>query len=317
MFEKRSDLNKLLVVAETGQILSAADKLAITQPALSRIVSKLEEQFRGRLFERIPTGVRLTELGSIVTELARGLLREIEDAEDIVFSMVSGRSGTYRVTAGPVWMQAILPSAVARFHETFPSVELKLQTTAYKEGIWLLTNGKTDMHCGGLDTNEPLPPYLAREHVLDTTLGIVAHRDHPLHARRPTYSDLADYPWIDFDAVLQGEGPVARSLLADLLKRLHRRTGRHVRTIIRTNSVGLFLMATGPYLSYLSSTLIENIPEFQLKPLPLKLGTHRYRAGIVSRRSTESLEPFRYLKQMIREVAQGRRFGPPGLAAGT
>ncbi|MCY3596678.1 MAG: LysR family transcriptional regulator, partial [Rhodospirillales bacterium] len=67
MFEKRSDLNKLLVVAETGQILSAADKLAITQPALSRIVSKLEEQFRGRLFERIPTGVRLTELGSIVT----------------------------------------------------------------------------------------------------------------------------------------------------------------------------------------------------------------------------------------------------------
>ena len=57
MFVKRKDLLKFLVVAETGTILTAADKLSMTQPALSRTISKLEEQFQGQLFERVPTGV--------------------------------------------------------------------------------------------------------------------------------------------------------------------------------------------------------------------------------------------------------------------
>lgn len=75
MFEKRKDLLKFLVVAETGTILTAADKLSMTQPALSRTITRLEEQFKGQLFERIPTGVRLTEFGSQVAEQSRRILR--------------------------------------------------------------------------------------------------------------------------------------------------------------------------------------------------------------------------------------------------
>ena len=71
MFEKRSDLIKFLTVVEAGKILAAADRLAITQPALSRVIAKLEDRFGGRLFERIPTGVRLTVLGTMVAGFAR------------------------------------------------------------------------------------------------------------------------------------------------------------------------------------------------------------------------------------------------------
>ncbi len=73
MFEKRNDLIKFLAVAETGAILSAADKLGITQPALSRVVARLERQFGGRLFDRMSTGVRLTPLGRVPTRGAGAL----------------------------------------------------------------------------------------------------------------------------------------------------------------------------------------------------------------------------------------------------
>ena len=80
MFDRRADLIKFLTVAETGKILVAADKLAITQPALSRVIARLEEELDGPLFERIPSGVRLTSLGVVAADLARHILREMEAA---------------------------------------------------------------------------------------------------------------------------------------------------------------------------------------------------------------------------------------------
>ena len=53
MFDRRSDLVKLIAVADAGGILAAAERLAITQPALGRVIARLELRFGGRLFERL------------------------------------------------------------------------------------------------------------------------------------------------------------------------------------------------------------------------------------------------------------------------
>ena len=68
MFETRSELQQLLAVAEEGRIVAAAERLAMTQPALTRTVAKLEHRAGGALFERLPSGVRLTALGTIALE---------------------------------------------------------------------------------------------------------------------------------------------------------------------------------------------------------------------------------------------------------
>ena len=103
MFERRSDLVKFLTVVEAERIVTAADRLAMTQPALTRVVARLEKEYDGRLFERIPTGVRLTRLGAVVAERARRILREIEDSEETVVAALAGRTGSFRITAVPVW----------------------------------------------------------------------------------------------------------------------------------------------------------------------------------------------------------------------
>ena len=306
MFEKRNDLIKFLAVAETGAILSAADKLGITQPALSRVVARLERQFGGRLFDRMSTGVRLTPLGAVVADLARHILYEIEAAEEKITATLAGRTGSLRVTAGPMWMRAVLPDAIAKFHETCPGVELKLKTLPMTEGVRLLANGDSDIHCGGINSNEPLPQFLKSERFIDMTWGIVAHKDHPLHSGTVSDDALVQYPWIDFDAPMRADAANGRPSLAGVLDQLYERTGQRVKTVTRAGSAGLFLMAAGPYLSWLSLTFLERLPGHPLKPLPVTFGTYRHRTGMVSRRSSDDMSPFGRFRGIVRETASSR-----------
>ena len=88
--------------------------------------------------------------------------------------------GIFRVTASLVWSEAVLAQAIVRFHNAFPAIELRLETTTRVEGLRRLEHGESDLHCGGIDEDEPLPDFLRRERFLDVTAGIVASRDDPL-----------------------------------------------------------------------------------------------------------------------------------------
>ncbi|MDE0406973.1 MAG: LysR family transcriptional regulator [Alphaproteobacteria bacterium] len=307
MFEKRSDLRKFLAVAETGTVLGAADRIAMTQPALSRAIARLENSFGGKLFERLPTGVRLTEFGATVAEQARHILGEMETAEGTIKSALTGHANGLRITAGPTWMQAVLPEAVARFHDAFPDVELKLHAMTFLEGIRLLVNGESDLHCGRIDVERQLPAILRRESFLDMTSRIVACSDHPLHAGEVTCSDLTEWPWIDCEASARTRDDEDRSPLAELLDEISARTGKHVRTVVRAGPAGLALMGTGPYLSRLPVTFLDRLPGLRLKPLPLEFGMARFRAGLVSRISAWDFAAFRYFAETVRDLARRQR----------
>ena len=305
MFERRSELQKLVAVAEAGKIVAAAHRLAMTQPALTRAIAALETRFGAPLFERLPTGVRPTALGATVIEQARRLLRAFEDTEDRIGGALAGRSGCIRATADALWMQAVLPQAVGRFREAFPGMELRLRSAGRAEGLGLLDAGDSDLHCGGIDAGERLPDHLRREELPALTMGVVAHRNHPLQAGGATAAALADWPWIDCIADL-GPEPESPSLNA-LLDRLHAHTGRRVASVVRAGMAGLALMASGPYLAWLPLELLARLPGRPLSPLPVEFGRRRCPTGLVLRRSSESLAPMRGLRDLIRETAHRGR----------
>lgn len=306
MFEKRSDLMKFLAVVETGKIQAAAAKTNTTQPALSRIVTKLETQFGGQLFERIPTGVRLTPFGAKIAEQARHIVREIEFAETEINAAASGRTGNLRITAGPMWMQAILPSTISKFHQVFPGIEVQLGTTTYREGVELLTNGQSDLHCGGFDSDQPLPQFLKRERILDMRLGVVAHENHPIFEKsKITHSDLVDYPWLGYETNSYRYSENDWPSLIRVLDELFERTGRRVKTIVRCDAAGLFLMSTGSYLTYLSLNFAEVLPNLPLRVVPLDFENRSFRAGIVARRSIEGTSAFQHFNALLRKEVVG------------
>ena len=306
MFEKRNEILRFLAVADAGGICVAADRLSMTQPALTRVIARLEERVGARLFERTPTGVRLTPLGDMLVPPARRVLHDLEITDATVDAARSGRTGRFRVTADPVWAQAVLTQALARFHNGYPEIEVEIEVATRAEGLRRLASGESDMHCGGPDSSRRLPPNLRREPFLDVTVGIVARHDHPLLARDITGDDLVRWPWIDFDGpdTPVGDGDMS---LAALFDHLYETTRSRVRTVVRTGTAGLFLMAGGPYLARLSLTFLERLPGAFLRPLPVTLGRMTYRSGFVARRSTEDIPPFRRFEAIVRDTALGRQ----------
>jgi len=304
MFDKRDDLARLIAVAEAGQIQAAADRLAMTQPGLTRTIARLEMNLGGRLFERLPTGVRPTPLGERAVALARGVLREIAAAEEKIDHALAGREGRFRITATPIWMEAIIAPAVAAFRARLSGVELALRTSPAAEGLRMLEAGESDIHCGGLREEVPLPPFLRTDRFLDMTGGIVAAEGHPMLDAAPTPPELAGAPWIDFDA---GPGAAdAPTALAVLLDRLFRETGRHTLALVRAGSAALCLLAAGPWLAWLPLGFLDRLRAPRLRALPTEYGRLRYRTGFVARRAAEDLAPFRLLEDGIRNAARGR-----------
>ena len=176
MFETRSELEQLLAVADEGRIVAAAERLSMTQPALTRAIAKLERRAGGALFERLPTGVRLTALGTVAVGRARRLARELADTDEHIGETIAGRGARLRVSAAPLWMRAVVAPAALRFQRECPGVALTLRSAAFAEGVRLLADGAGDLHWGGIDDGRALPAFLRREPMLRITAGIVAHR---------------------------------------------------------------------------------------------------------------------------------------------
>ncbi len=77
----------------------AAERCNVTQPTLTRDIARLEARLGGRLFERLPDGVRLTPLGETALGHARRILAAAGDAERAVDATRSGRSGAFRIAS--------------------------------------------------------------------------------------------------------------------------------------------------------------------------------------------------------------------------
>ena len=193
-----------------------------------------------------------------------------------------GAQRAFRVTAVPMWIDTVLPQAMARFHAERPGIRLILDTATRAEGLRRLAGGHSDLHCGGIDGGELLPASLRRERFVDMTAGIVAWHGHPLLERDASDDDLARCPWIDYDAPVTLPPDDPRPSLAALLEQLHRSTRTRVRTVVDAGSCGLLLMAGGPYLAWLLAHLhrapprgLPAAPAARVRPLPLPLGVRR------------------------------------------
>ena len=101
------------------------------------------------------------------------------------------------------------------------------------------------------------------------------------------------------------------SSLPAVLDALYAYTGKRVQTVVRADTVGLFLLAAGPWLAWLPLNFLGGLAAPKFRPLPLRFGRYRYRAGFIARRSAEDLAPFRLLEETVRDIALERRSRSP------
>ncbi len=119
-------LRTFIHVAELGSFSTAAERLHIAQPALSRQVRLLEAELKAQLLVRHGRGVRLTEAGAVFLDRAASILRQMEQMRDDVAAEASEVSGQVSIGLPPSVGFVLTGPLVEDFRQSFPKVTLRI-----------------------------------------------------------------------------------------------------------------------------------------------------------------------------------------------
>ena len=139
------DLDALGALAEMLHFGRAADRLHVSQPALSKRVRKLEDRVGGRLLVRRYRDVRLTEAGRLLAERGRLLLREAEATFALSQRAARGEAGRLRIGFGIASILGLLPDVLLRFRRAYPDVQLQLLDMSTPDQVEALAAGEIDI----------------------------------------------------------------------------------------------------------------------------------------------------------------------------
>lgn len=187
-------LHLLLTLAQTGSLRASAQALNVTQPALTKALKQLEEEFGTPLVLRSPKGVRLAPAGELLAARAATVVREIERAREEVAWHTQHAQATVTVGMSPATALMLAPRAVARFQSRWPQVRVRLVDALYPKALQQLRSGELDLALGPLPATG-LGADLNAQALIDSPEVIVARAGHPL-AKCRHLADLADARWV-------------------------------------------------------------------------------------------------------------------------
>ena len=150
-----ADLQAIATLAETLHFGRAADRLHVSQPALSKRIRRIEETVGGPLLVRRYRDVRLTEAGRLLADRGRRLLEESAAAVALSQRAVRGEAGLLRIGFGIASILGLLPSVLLRFRTAHPDVQLHLRDMSTPEQIAALGAGDIDVGFVRLPVSDP------------------------------------------------------------------------------------------------------------------------------------------------------------------
>lgn len=176
----RQHLSILREVDRLGSVTAAAERMNVTQPALSHLIRKLEERHGVKIWMKHGRSLRLTQAGEYLLALGKRMLPQLEHAERVLADYASGRRGALRVGMECHPCQKWLMRVTAPYLTAWPDVDFELRTAFPLNGINALVNYEIDL----LITPDPVKlPGLRYKPVFDYELVLAVHTDHPLAAR--------------------------------------------------------------------------------------------------------------------------------------
>jgi DNA-binding transcriptional LysR family regulator len=120
-------LNHIVALAEEGSFARAAERVHLSQPALSRSVQAIEGELGMRLFDRATRGVAVTQAGKLIIERARRVLFETGCLVRDVELLKTHEAGEVRIGLGPYPAALLLPDLLTAFAGSYPNVQMKAE----------------------------------------------------------------------------------------------------------------------------------------------------------------------------------------------
>jgi len=174
-----TNLRAFMAIAESGSFSAAAERLYLSQPAISKRIALLESELGVRLFDRIGRGVQLTESGLTLHKRARHLLQEIDDIGRDISSLTDTVSGKLVMATSHHIALHRLPVYLKKYMDSYPQVTLDLRFTDSESGCRNVENGELEFAVVTLPRHITAP--LEAIPLWEDELAIVVAPGHPLN----------------------------------------------------------------------------------------------------------------------------------------
>ena len=254
-----TNLAAFLAIIDTGSFSGAAEKLFLTQPAVSKRIAALEEQLGTSVFDRSGRQVTLNEAGKVLLPRARQMLDIVKDTRQEIINLNHDIKGPLSIATSHHIGLRRLPDILKTFTKRYPEVKLDIRFVDSEASYDMLHRGEIEL---GVITLSPVnQPNLLSEKLWHDPLVFMAANEHPLvRLKNVTAKQLSRY-----QAVLPGKNTFTYQIVQNLFDQ----ESLQLQTAMSTNYLETLRMLASIGLAWciLPLTMLED----DLKVLNVKL----------------------------------------------
>lgn len=291
-------LRHFVAVVETGNLTRAAERIAISQPALTRSIRNLEERMRVELLERNPRGVTPTGAGVQLYKHAKVVLNECQRITTEMSDYRRGTGGTVRIGIAAMFARYVIDQVALAVAESHPRLAMNIRVGLFEDLVGELEDGRLDLVFSNLPPVS-VPAGLSVEVLGYVSSAIVANSRHPLARRRSVPREaLVDARWVIIDQPHASDFLDAFFAAANLPA---------PPSVVRTTSLTLTqaLIASGQFLSVLPVHLVEaQIAAGSVARVAVENGAVERPAALIHRADVPLAGAAAHVMETVRSVAR-------------
>jgi LysR family transcriptional regulator, low CO2-responsive transcriptional regulator len=186
-------IQTFIEVARERSVSKAAERLFVTQPAVSMQIKQLEDTFGLALIEPSGRNIRLTHAGEEFLTHAIGAIGQFKDLEASMAEHVGNKKGSIDLAIVST-AKYFVPMLLVRFQKLLPDIEVKLRIDNRENILGMLSRNEVDLVMMG---RAPVTLECEATPFATNPQGFVCAPDHPLSRRkRAAFDLLKDYPFV-------------------------------------------------------------------------------------------------------------------------
>lgn len=181
-------LRYLIALGQELHYARAAERLFITQPALSRQIQQLEDELGVKLVERTKRKVSLTSAGSYFADEAEYVINHLDQVVRSTQRKAVGEEGEVRIGFVGSAMQNVIPDLLVRLNQSYPLIHSSLDELSNKEQLRALAHDRLDI---GFVRMEQVPGDFHQQVVFEDSFSLVVPGDHKLQPE--SFTNLKEF----------------------------------------------------------------------------------------------------------------------------
>jgi DNA-binding transcriptional LysR family regulator len=208
-----AQLRALVTIQQEGTFTKAAERLHLSQSALSQQIKALEQELGAPLFERHGRRITITAVGEITLARATQVLLQLDQLQVDIGELLALRQGQVRIGTSDTICLYLLPEVIQRFRQRYPQIDIYLSNRPSQEIVTLLQAGRIDF---GIITLPVQGQGIETSYLCDRQDVAVCAPDHPLAQQRADHNELSVTDLLAHQLLLLERGTTSRAFLDQL-----------------------------------------------------------------------------------------------------